>query len=97
MKDRPQSPHLLEIHLSLAQAYETWWSLSQARQEDSEVNPASYHVGASAALQKSIQYYTELVQGSPASDDGAYARRELPRLMLGADTGQRRFYCTVVD
>jgi hypothetical protein len=99
LNGHPQSPHLPEVQLSLAQAYETWWSLSQAQsdQQDSEVNPASYRPGAIAALQKSIQYYKRLLETSPASDEAAYARRELPRLMLGVDTGQRRFYCTVGD
>jgi hypothetical protein len=99
LNGHPQSHLLPEVQLSLAQAYETWWSLSQANSypEDSEVNPANYQPGASAALQKSIQYYKQLLEASPASDDAAYARRELPRLMLRVDTGQRRFYCTVGD
>ena len=99
LNEHPRSPHLPEVRLSLAQAYETWWSLSQAKsdREDSDVNPASYQPGASAALQKSIQYYKQLLEVSPDTDDVAYARRELPRLLLGVDTGQRRFYCTVGD
>lgn len=99
LHEHSRSPHLPEVQLSLAQAYETWWSLSQAQagREDSDISPANYQAGASEALQKSIQYYRQLIEVSPQSDDAAYARRELPRLQLGADTGQRRFYCTVGD
>jgi hypothetical protein len=99
LNQHPQSPYRPEVQLSLAQAYETWWSLSQAQsgREDSDVEPANYQSGAGIALQKSIQYYKQLLQASPESDDAAYARRQLPRLLLSADTGQRRFYCTVGD
>jgi len=97
LNDHPGSPHLPAVELSLGQAYETWWSLSQARPEDSEINPEPYQTGASRALESSIDYYQRLLAASPESDDAAYARRELPRLMLGRDTGQRRFYCTVGD
>jgi hypothetical protein len=39
----------------------------------------------------------QMPQTVPQSDHAAYARRMLPRLKLGFDTGQRRFYCTISD
>jgi hypothetical protein len=38
-----------------------------------------------------------LVQTAAQSDHAVYARRELPHLKLGIDTGQRRFYCSMAD
>jgi hypothetical protein len=82
LEQRPKSPYLLDVQLAMAQAYETWWSLSQAPtgEEYSDVKPAKYQKGASTARQKSIAYYEQLVQTAPQSDHAAYARRELPRL-----------------
>ena len=111
LEKHPKSPYLLDVELAVAQAYETWWSLSQAPRTEEYVNefgeelgeaysdadPAKYQEGAEVARQKSIVLYEHLVQTAPQSDHAAYARRMLPRLKLGLDTGQRRFYCTVGD
>jgi hypothetical protein len=97
----PKSPYLLDVQLAVAQAYETWWSLSQAVATGSEyeevVEAQKYQDGAEAARQKAIASYGQLLQADPQNDRAAYARRILPRLKLGIDTGQRRFYCTVGD
>jgi hypothetical protein len=99
----PSSPYRLDVQLALAQAYETWWSLSQAptgeevQEEDADVHPANYSEGAEAARQKAIVYYEQFLQTAPQSDYATYARRMLPRLKLGIDTGQRRFYCSFAD
>ncbi len=99
LEKHAKSPYQLDVQLSVAQAYETWWSLSQARtvHEGSEVDPQKYQDGAEAARRQSIARYEQLLQTAPQSDHAAYAPRELPRLKLGIDTGQRRFYCTVWD
>jgi hypothetical protein len=47
-----------------------------------------------AARERAIQYYREIVQFAPNSAEAASARRRLPRLELGLDTGQRRFFCS---
>jgi hypothetical protein len=102
LEQHPKSPHQLDVQLTVAQAYETWWSLSQPQvttsDESSEyVDTQKYQEGAEAARQKAITYYERLLQTAPQSDQAAYARRVLPRLKLGIDTGQRRFYCTFED
>ncbi len=102
LEQHPKSPHQLDVQLTVAQAYETWWSLSQPQvttaDEPSEyVDTQKYQEGAEAARQKAIAYYERLLQTAPQSDQAAYARRVLPRLKLGIDTGQRRFYCTFED
>jgi hypothetical protein len=98
---RPKSPYQLDVQLAIAQAYETWWSLSQSvppAGEDGEyVDAQKYQEGADAARRESIARYEQLQQTAPQSDQAAYARRQLPRLKLSIDTGQRRFYCTVGD
>ena len=102
LEQHPKSPYQLDVQLTVAQAYETWWSLSQAPaptgEEYSEnVVAQQYQEGAEAARQKAIGYYEQLLQIAPQSDHAAYARRVLPRLKLGIDTGQRRFYCFYED
>ncbi len=99
LEQHSKSPYRVDVQLAVAQAYETWWSLSQAPtgEEYSGVEPAKYQKGASAARKKSIAYYEQVVQTAPQGDQSVYARRELPRLKLGLDTGQRRFYCSVGD
>lgn len=108
LEKHPKSPYQLEVQLDVAQAYETWWSLSQSRQpgadreigaEDAEAdaNPQEYQEGAEAARRQAIARFDRLLQTAPNSDEAAYARRVLPRLKLGIDTGQRRFYCTIGD
>ena len=99
----PSSPYLANVELTVAQAYETWWSLSQAHtgaevsEGEADVQPGNYKAGAEAARQKAIESYEHLLQSAPQSDEAAYARRVLPRLKLGIDTGQRRFYCSYDD
>jgi hypothetical protein len=102
LEQHPNSPHQLDVQLTVAQAYETWWSLSQPQPtvEDDyseRVEPQKYQEGAEAARQKAIAYYERLLQAAPQSDHAVYARRQLPRLKLGIDTGQRRFHCFYED
>jgi hypothetical protein len=105
LEKHANSPYQLDVQLAVAQAYETWWSLSQApapgqaltAEEGSDANPQQYQEGAEAARQQSIARYEHSLQTAPQSDQAAYVRRQLPRLKLGVDTGQRRFYCIVSD
>jgi hypothetical protein len=99
LQKRPKSAYRLDVQLAVAQAYETWWSLSQAPagEEYSDVEPRKYQEGAETARHEAIERYEQLLQTAAPTEQAAYARRELPRLKLGIDTGQRRFYCTVGD
>ena len=87
---RPESPHRMEVVFALAQAYETWFSLSQA--SGSEGGP-SYREGADEARAKAVAYYNQVVQAAPKSEQAAYVQQRLSRLKLSLDTNQRRFYC----
>jgi hypothetical protein len=107
LEKHANSPHQLDVQLAVAQAYETWWSLSQApvpgqelteaEEAEPEANPQQYQEGAEAARQQAIARYEQFIQTAPQSDYATYARRVLPRLKLGIDTGQRRFYCVMMD
>jgi hypothetical protein len=82
-----------EILLLLAEAYETWWSLSVASDRDDYVDRRTYQSGALRARQMAIATYDELVRRYGRSEQADYARLALPRVRLGIDTGQRRFFC----
>jgi hypothetical protein len=93
---RPQSPHHLDVVFLLAQAYETWWSLSltpDANQEEGDPAPAAYREGAGAAREKAIAYYEEVLKAAPEGPEAKCSRQPLEMLQANQDTHQRRFYC----
>lgn len=93
LADRPASAVRLQVVFALAQAYETWWSLSQAT-SDVYVDAAAYQAGAIQARSNAIARYEEVLRLGPADAlETRYARRRLARLKLGVDTNQRRFFC----
>jgi hypothetical protein len=84
----------VEVLLALAEAYETWWSLSRASPEkEIYADPSQYQDGAETARDQAIAYYEQVLRQAPADAAAAAARRQLPRLRLGIDTNQRRFFC----
>ena len=93
LREHTQSPHRAEVQFLLAQAYETWWSLSHAPEQDDYVDRTKYVQGSDVARQRAVAHYEELLQMPDAGDYAAYARLVLPRLKLALDTGQRRFFC----
>jgi len=93
LREYTESQNRPDVLLFVAQSYETWWSLSQAGSRDDYVDPAKYQEGAEAAREKAIQLYEQLLTADPGGDAAARARQQLPRLKLGIDTMQRRFFC----
>ena len=98
------SPVRLPVTYLVAEAYETWWSLSEWSSCSPVIDlgpgpcraaPAStgYRAGAEAARQQAIADYDALLAADPATHDTPALRRRLARLKLGIDTNQRRFYC----
>jgi hypothetical protein len=96
---RPETRFRKEILYTLAVANESWWSIAHAPPGDAIVSAPPYPRGAlnaarsAPARDRAIRYYREIVQFAPESAEAASARRRLPRLELGLDTGQRRFFC----
>jgi hypothetical protein len=100
LASRPQGPHRAEILFVLAQAYETWWSLSQGQPGSSNPDessgdpaPGPYREGAAAAREKAIAYYGEIMGNAAQSVEANCSRKPLQSLKDDQDTRQRRFYC----
>jgi hypothetical protein len=100
LAQHPQTRFRKEIAYAMAVAYESWWSIAHAPADDAWVNAPPYPRReinarqAAAARLRAIQYYREVVRLAPESPEAASALRRLPRLELGLDTGQRRFFCS---
>lgn len=93
LKQRPNALYRESLLFDLAQAYETWWSASQAPATDDYVVASTYKSGAENARNSAIELYEQISRAAPESDFGIVAARLLPRLRLNVDTGQRRYYC----
>ena len=93
LQTRPASSIRLQVLFLFAQAYETWWSLSLASDRDDYVDRTQYQTGAASARRQAIATYQEIVRRYPDSAQADYAHLVLPRLLLGLDTGERRFFC----
>ena len=87
------SPYRLDFLFDLAQAYETWWALSQARSDDDYVAAANYAQDADDARKRAIELYRQIIREAPNTDFAAYAKPTLARLQSKLDTGQRQYYC----
>ena len=83
-----------EVVLTLAWAYETWWSASRAQAGQGYVDdPGAYAPGSARARARAIARYEEALRLGLERALAADARRRLETLKQGGDTGQRIFYC----
>jgi hypothetical protein len=89
---RPQSRYRLDVMFALGLASETWWSLSQAV-DDEFAKAEDYVAGAEDARLQAIRWYEKVVGLSPGSDAAFEAHQKAVRLSLRLDTGQRAFSC----
>jgi hypothetical protein len=100
LRQYPASPYKKEVLFTLAVANESWWSIAHASLKDYWVADIPYprhdsnKQQAEAARARAIAYYEQILQLAPGSPEAASAKRRLPRLKLGLDTGQRRFFCS---
>jgi hypothetical protein len=100
LAQRPSTQFRKEVLFTLAVANESWWSVAHAAADDGWVSGIPYprkelnKKQAAAARERAIHYYQEIVKLAPDSPEAASAGRRLPRLKLGLDTGQRRFFCS---
>ncbi|MDR3698000.1 MAG: hypothetical protein P4L56_00110 [Candidatus Sulfopaludibacter sp.] len=100
LASHPQTAFRKQVLYALAVANESWWSIARAPADDPIVSAPPYprreinarQAGAARSL--AIQYYRQVVQLAPDSPEALSALRRLPRLELGFDTGQRRFFCS---
>jgi hypothetical protein len=87
------SPLAPRVVFDVAQAYETWWSLSLAPDTEDLVTVSDHKAGAARARLQAIDWYRRLLRQSPLIPEARVARQALTMLTLGVDTGARRFYC----
>ena len=97
----PRSRYRTEISYLLAQAHETWWSLSRAKvctaagQSDCDeyADPDKYQQGAAEARRRAMDYYRQVLQQKSSGDIAADAQRHLGDIRQDVDPVQRRFFC----
>jgi hypothetical protein len=100
LTDHPRTDFRTQVLYALAVANESWWSIAHAPADDQWVSGIPYPRRAANARQaarardEAIRYYHEVVAMAPGTPEAASALRRLPRLELGLDTGQRRFFCS---
>ena len=100
LSSHPRTDFRQQVLYALAVAHESWWSIAHSAADDQWVSGIPYPRRAANAPQagrareESIRYYREVVRMFPGSPEAASAMRRLPRLELGLDTGQRRFFCS---
>ena len=93
LKEHPENAHAATIDYDLAQAYETWWSLGRAPQNNEEEVDAQRYVDGASAGERALDYYNQLTQKYPQSAESACAKRSIDLLQHEKDTRQRRYFC----
>ncbi len=94
LAQHPASTYRPQVTFLVAQAYEAWWSLSRvADGQDDYIDPKPYRQGADDARVKAIALYERVVQMTPQTRLGDYARQSIPLLQERQDTDQHKFFC----
>jgi len=97
LKTHTKTKLRVNILFLLAEAYETWWSLSRCLLDYYEplisVYGLAYTEGAEDARQKAVKIYSEIRSLAPQSAAAGFASIRLPILKLRGDPYQRRYYC----
>jgi hypothetical protein len=92
LKQYPNSPFAITVMSHVARAYETWWSLSLAPEDEELVTAAEHKDGAEEARLQAIRWYERILRDAPTSVEARHARRVLVQITVGVDTGERGFY-----
>ena len=89
-----RDPSLLKLAtFELGRAYETWWSLAQA-ENDQYVDAGEHRTpGWEHSLGKALAMYAVVLKMDPTGAEAQMLQFRLPRLYLGIDTNCRDFYC----
>jgi hypothetical protein len=96
LRQRPSSPYRGVVTLLVAQAYTTWWSLSNETGNggmSDYVDAERYREGAEEARLKAIGYFEQVLQMVPETQLNEYARRVLPPLREQQVLDNYRFFC----
>jgi hypothetical protein len=92
LKQYPNSPLAVTVMSHVARAYETWWSLSLAPEDEELVTASDHKEGAAEARLQAIRWYERILRESPTSVEARHARRVIVQITVGIDTGERGFY-----
>ena len=92
LKQNPNSPLAITVMSHVARAYETWWSLSLAPEDEELVTASEHKEGAEEARLQAIRWYERILRDAPTSVEARYARRVIVQITVGVDTGERGFY-----
>jgi hypothetical protein len=98
LDEHPSSPLVSRVTFKMAQAYDSWWSLSLVPEEyaSEEIVYAEEHMAGSAdARIEAVGLYERFLRLDPTSPNAEEARRSLILLLNSADTRQRTFYCAI--
>jgi hypothetical protein len=96
LKQRARSPQRGMVTLLVAEAYASWWSLSNERKGSGMsdyVDPKRYEEGAEEARIKAIAYFEEVLQLTPETGVSRFALEVLPPLRDKQVLDNYRFYC----
>jgi hypothetical protein len=92
LKQYPNSPLAITVMSHVARAYETWWSLSLAPEDEELVTASDHKEGGEDARLQAIRWYERILRESPTSVEARHARRVIVQITVGIDTGERGFY-----
>jgi hypothetical protein len=96
LRQRPSSPYRGVVTLLVAEAYASWWSLSNepaGSDMSAYVDPKQFREGAEAARMKAIAYFEEVLQVAPGTKLSEFALRVLPPLRDQEVLDSYRFFC----
>jgi hypothetical protein len=96
LRNRPGSPYRAVVTLLVAEAYASWWSLSnepKGSDMSSYVDPKQFQEGAEAARLKAIHYFEQLPQLVPGTKFSEFAQQVLAPLREQQALDNYRFFC----
>ena len=80
---------------AIAEAYETWWSLSRAPKDEEFVTASEHAEGADDAQLEAVRWFSRLRERHPDSAQALASAVRANQIAIGVDTGQRRFFCVI--
>ena len=96
LQQRPKSPYQGLVTLLVAEAYASWWSLSNqpvGSDMSDYVDPKQFQEGADGARIKAIVYFEEVLHLAPRTELTKFADQVLPPLRDRQILHNHRFFC----
>ena len=96
LRQHPGSPYRAVVKLLVAEAYASWWSLSNENagsEMSGYVDPTQFQEGAEDARIKAIAYFEEILQLVPGTELSKFADQVLPPLREHQILDNYRFFC----